>query len=121
MPSLFMEPHGTQETWIYIKPDTKNGERITAALKDFGFGEIGLSVEDFVYPEKVIQLGVLPVRIDIITSLSGVAWDETSVWKICAPYGDIEVFFIGREQFIANKKATGKKRDIADLETLGIE
>jgi hypothetical protein len=114
-------PRYTGDMDIYIKPDTQNGERITAVLKDFGFGEIGLNVEDFVYPEKVIQLGVPPVRIDIITSLSGVTWDEASAGKISASYGGIDVYIIGREQFITNKKATGSKRDIADLESLGIE
>ena len=114
-------PRYTGDMDIYIKPDSQNGERITTALKDFGFGEIGLSVEDFIYPEKVIQLGVPPVRIDIITSLSGVTWDEASAGKMSALYGDTEVHLIGREQFIKNKKATGRKRDIADLESLGIE
>jgi hypothetical protein len=114
-------PRYTGDMDIYIKPDSQNGERITAALKDFGFGEVGLSVEDFIYPEKVIQLGVPPVRIDIITSITGVTWDEASPGKLRASYGDTEVNIIGREQFIANKKATGRKRDIADLDSLGIE
>ena len=114
-------PRYTGDMDIYIKPDPQNGERITAALKDFGFGEVGLSVKDFIYPEKVIQLGVPPVRIDIITSITGVTWDEASTGKQSVSYGGTEVNIIGREQFIKNKKATGRKRDIADLESLGIE
>ena len=114
-------PRYTGDMDIYVKSDSQNGERITAALMDFGFGEIGLSVEDFIYPEKVIQLGVPPVRIDIITSLSGVTWDEASAGKISASYGSTKVYIIGRKQFIENKKATGRKRDDADLESLGIE
>ena len=73
---------------IYIKPDSQNGEHITAALKDFGFGNSSLSIEDFIYPEKVIQLGVPPVRIDIIASLSGVTWDEAFTGRMIATYGD---------------------------------
>jgi hypothetical protein len=60
------------------------------------------------------------VRVDIITSISGVDWDE--VWNngIEGNYGDVKVIFINREQYIKNKKASGRKKDIADLEALGI-
>jgi hypothetical protein len=114
-------PRYTGDMDIYVKPDTQNSERIMRALKDFGFGDTDLSVEDFIYPEKVIQLGVPPVRIDIITSITGVAQDEAFAEKLKGTYGNTEIYYIGREQFIANKKATGRKRDIADLESLGIE
>jgi hypothetical protein len=114
-------PRYTGDMDIYVKPDTQNSERIMRALEDFGFGDTDLSVEDFVYPEKVIQLGVPPVRIDIITSITGVAQDEAFAEKLKGTYGDTEVYYIGRQQFIANKKATGRKRDIADLESLGID
>jgi len=114
-------PRYTGDMDIYVKPDTQNSERIMRALRDFGFGDTDLSAEDFVYPEKVIQLGVPPVRIDIITSITGVAQDEAFTEKLKGTYGNTEVYYIGREQFIANKKATGRKRDIADLESLGIE
>ena len=114
-------PRYTGDMDIYVKPDIENGYRVMAALEDFGFSKIGVIPEDFIYPDKVIQLGVPPVRIDLITSITGVSWEEASAGKIKGKYGDVEVYYIGREQFILNKKATGRKRDIADLESLGVE
>ena len=66
----------------------------------------------------VIQLGVPPVRVDLITSLTGVSWEETAAGKIAGSYGDVPVYYIGQAQLIANKRATGRKRDLADLEAL---
>lgn len=67
-------------------------------------------------PGKVIQLGVPPVRIDIITSLSGVSWEKVNVNKVSGRYGQTPVYFISREDFITNKTATGRKKDAADME-----
>ena len=71
--------------------------------------------------EYVIQLGVPPVCINLITSLTGVSWEETVAGRTAGSYGDVPVHYIGRGQFIANKRATGRKRDLADLEALGEE
>ena len=112
-------PRYTGDMDIYVKPDAKNARRIIAALDDFGFRIVGLAISDFEIPDRVIQLGVPPVRIDIITSLTGVTWEEAFSGRQAGKYGDIDVYFIGREHFIANKKALGRKRDLADLELLG--
>jgi hypothetical protein len=90
-------------------------------LKDFGFGSLDLSRKDFTMPGMVIQLGVPPVRIDIITRVSGVSWEKADAGKVSGCYADIPVFFIGREDFIANKRATGRLKDAADIEALGAE
>lgn len=92
-----------------------------AALDAFGFGSVGLSEKDFQYPDKVIQLGVPPVRVDLITSISGVSIEEVFVNSVESKYGDISVRYIGRDQFIVNKRATGRLKDRADLEALGEE
>jgi len=91
------------------------------ALVDFGFGSLDLAVDDFQRPDSVVQLGVPPVRIDIITSLTGVSWEEAYRGKQAGRYGDVPVYFLGRPQFIANKRAIGRKKDLADLESLGEE
>jgi hypothetical protein len=59
------------------------------------------------------------VRIDIVTRLSGVSWQQADAGKVPGRYADTAVFFIGREDFIANKRATGRKKDAADIEALG--
>ncbi len=112
-------PRYTGDLDIYVKPDQKNAQHLLAALDDFGFASVNLKQSDFQSPEMVIQLGVPPVRVDLITSISGVSWEEAKSGKIRGNLGDIPVFFIGRREFILNKKAIGRKRDFADLEALG--
>jgi hypothetical protein len=112
-------PRFTGDLDIFIKPDHENAQRIVAALDAFGFASLGLTATDFERPDQVIQLGVSPVRIDLITSITGVSWDEAFAGRIPSTYGDVPVHYIGREQFLLNKRATGRKRDLADLEALG--
>ena len=70
---------------------------------------------------RVVQLGVPPVRVDIVTSLTGISWEDAYSNRVQGKYGDVPVSFIGRDQFISNKKAIGRKKDLADLEALGEE
>lgn len=114
-------PRYTGDIEIFVKPDPINTQRIMVALDEFGFGSVGLTAADFESRDKVIQLGVPPVRVDIITSITGVSWEEAVTGRAKGKYGDIPVYFIGREQFISNKKALGRKKDFADLEALGEE
>ena len=112
-------PRFTGDLDIFVKPDAANAQRILTALEAFGFASVGLTLSDFERPDQVVQLGVPPVRIDLITSITGVSWDEAWAGKIAGRYGDIPVSYIGRAQFIANKRATGRTKDVADLEVLG--
>jgi hypothetical protein len=112
-------PRFTGDIDLFVKPDADNAQRILAALSEFGFGSLDLSENDFTSDENVIQLGIPPVRIDIMTSLSGVEWEKAEAGKVPGRYGDTKVYFIGREDFITNKKTLGRKRDLADLEALG--
>jgi len=112
-------PRYTGDMDILVKADRQNAERILAALDDFGFGELELSIADFEGPNFVVQLGVAPVRVDIITSLSGVSWEQAYSNRMEGKYGKVCVSYIGREQFVTNKRSVGRKRDLADLEALG--
>jgi hypothetical protein len=114
-------PRFTGDIDIFVKPDQQNAKQIIKALVEFGFSSLDLTIDDFKYPDKVIQLGLPPVRIDIITSISGVSWEEADATKVPGLYGDISVSFIGKKQFIVNKRAIGRKKDLADLEALGEE
>lgn len=111
-------PRFTGDIDIYVRPTPDNARRVLAALSDFGFASLGLTPDDFQRPDQVVQLGVPPVRIDLITSLTGVTWDEADAGKVRATGGDLPVFFLGRDQYVANKRATGRKKDLADLESL---
>ncbi len=112
-------PRYTGDLDILVKPDLINGRRILQALDDFGFGSIGLTEADFEKEAKVIQLGFPPVRVDLITSITGVTWEEAISGRAEGQFGDLEVYFIGRDEFIANKRALGRKKDLADLEAIG--
>ena len=114
-------PRYTGDMDILVRSDPENAHRILKALETLGFGSVGLTAEDFTVPDKVIQLGVAPVRIDIVTSMTGVSWEEAAAGRVQGNYGDIVVYFIGRKEFIRNKQALGRKRDQADLEALGVE
>jgi hypothetical protein len=112
-------PRVTGDIDLFVRPTDENAGKILAALGDFGFGSLDLSKKDFTTPGMIVQLGVPPVRVDIITRVSGVPWERAYAGKVPGFYGDIPVFFIGREDFIANKRATGRLKDAADIEALG--
>jgi len=112
-------PRYTGDIDIYVKPETENAKKIIKVLDEFGFGSTGLKYEDLENPDNVIQLGVPPVRIDIITSISGVTWEDAFSGCVDGKYGDVPVKYIGLNEFIINKRTTGRKKDLSDLEALG--
>ena len=114
-------PRYTGDIDVFIKSDNKNAQRIIKVLEKFGFSSLELSIDDFQKKDRVVQLGLPPVRIDIITSISGVSWEQADASKEPGMYGDVPVFYIGKNQYVANKKATGRTKDIADIEALGEE
>jgi hypothetical protein len=114
-------PRYTGDMDIYVNPNPTNALRIMAAINDFGFGSAELSATDFEAEDRVVQLGFPPVRVDIVTSLTGVSWEEAAAGRIEGKYGDVLVYYIGREEFISNKTKVGRKKDLADLEALGEE
>ncbi|OHD69809.1 MAG: hypothetical protein A2W19_09545 [Spirochaetes bacterium RBG_16_49_21] len=119
--AFYGAPRYTGDIDVFIKPNEENAQRVLDALDEFGFGSIGLGKSDFTHPNKVVQLGVPPVRIDIITSISGVSWEDAYGGRVEGKYGDTPVFFIGLNEFIKNKRAIGRQKDLADIEALGKE
>jgi len=117
--AFYGAPRFTGDIDLFVRPALENARRILIALDEFGFGSLDLSEDDFTTPGRVIQLGVPPIRIDIITRVSGVSWEKANLGKVSGQYDQTPVFFISREDFIANKKATGRKKDAADIEALG--
>lgn len=112
-------PRFTGDIDLFVRPARENAKRILAALDEFGFGSLDLSEDDFTTPGIVVQLGVPPIRIDIITSISGVSWEKADNSKVPGQYGQTAVYFISRDDFVSNKRATGRKKDGADIEALG--
>lgn len=114
-------PRFTGDLDLWVRPTPENARRTIQALEDFGFGSLGLEARDFEKPDQVIQLGQPPVRVDLVTSISGVSWDEADASSVHAEFGGVPVRFLGRAALVANKSATNRARDRADLEALGGE
>jgi hypothetical protein len=107
---------GDLDTWVRL--DRNNAAKIIASLIDFGFGSLGLSVDDFVEPGIVVQLGYPPHRIDIITSIDGVDFDHAWKRRMTVDLGGLALPVIGREELIRNKVAAGRPQDLADVARL---
>jgi len=114
------QPRYTKDMDILVKPSLENGQKVIDALKDFGFGSLKLSPEDFSKEKQVVQLGYEPVRVDLLTSIEGVNF--ISVWKHKAigRYGKQKVNFIGLNELIKNKRASARLQDQADLKVLDL-
>ena len=112
-------PRFTGDLDILVKPDDKNARRLVECLNAFGFESLGLKAADFTEPEQVVQLGVAPVRIDFIASLTGVSWQEAYDGRTDGSLAGIPVFYVGKDALRKNKKALGRQKDLADLEALG--
>jgi len=111
-------PRFTGDLDLLVRPTDDNAERIVHALEDFGFVDLGLAVSDFTRPDAVVQLGHPPARVDILTAITGVSWDDASAGSIEVTLGEYPVPVLGLRELIANKRSTGRTRDLADLEAL---
>ncbi len=111
-------PRYTKDLDIWIWMDEANGEATVAALQDFGFGGLGLTSTDFTTPDSVIQLGYPPNRVDLLTSPSGVVFEQCWRDRVDLDLDGIIVPFIGVDDLIANKAAAGRAQDLADIESL---
>ncbi|MFA5689210.1 MAG: hypothetical protein WC959_08705 [Kiritimatiellales bacterium] len=114
-------PRFTGDLDIFIKTSPVNAGKVHAALNEFGFDSVGLKPEDFAAADQVIQLGVPPVRIDFVTSIDGVKWEDAWTGRVPGTYAGVPVQFLGRTEFLQNKKVSGRLKDLADIEALGEE
>jgi hypothetical protein len=111
-------PRATGDIDFWIRPTTSNAKALIKALEVFGFGALDISEEDIV-SGKIIQLGFPPVRIDIITIIDGLIPEEIWDTKEKGKLGPHDVFYLGKEAFIKNKRTMRRHKDLADLELLG--
>lgn len=112
-------PRFTKDIDIWIDLAPANAERIISALEQFGFGSLGLVEQDFLEADTIIQLGYPPRRIVLLTTLSGVDFDQCFTVKVVVDMDGLPINFIDLENLKKNKRATGRAQDIADIENLG--
>lgn len=111
-------PRFTGDLDIWVKPNPVNAKKIVTAIDEFGFGSLGITEKDFLSKEYFVQLGYAPVRIDITSDLSGVLFEEAWSRRKIIELGGLGIPFIGMEDLIKNKIASGRAQDIADVEKL---
>jgi hypothetical protein len=111
-------PRLTLDADFLVRPSPDNAQRVVAALQQFGFGDVGLSTADFERPAQVIQLGVPPNRIDILTSISGVSFDEVWAGRVEIEIDGLALSVIGRAELLHNKRASGRPQDLVDAEMI---
>ena len=115
-------PRGTQDIDIWVDPDPGNTERVWRALSVFGAPASALGIEfaDLQRPNSVVQFGLPPNRIDLMTSISGISSFATA-WQghVDHPVRGRMVPFLGRDALLVNKRASARRKDLADVEALG--
>jgi hypothetical protein len=115
-------PRGTRDLDLWISHDHENAERVWRSLAIFGapLSDLGITQADLERPGTVIQLGLPPNRIDLLTSLTGLpSFDRAWSDRVEQEVQGTKVPFLGRQALVANKQATGRRKDLADLEALG--
>jgi len=109
-------PKFTNDIDIWIENSLTNAKKVLRVLEDFGFSSLDIQIEDLTDPDKVIQLGYAPVRIDIITGLCGVDFTNAYDEKITGNYLGVKTYFISKKHLIKSKVKAGRKKDIYDIE-----
>ena len=118
--SVLGVPRATVDLDIWIDARPENARRVWAALAAFGapMESLGISLADFSRPDVIVQFGLPPWRVDIMTSISGVTFDEAWPRRVEGAFDDLQVQYIGRDAFIRNKRATGRNKDLGDIDAL---
>jgi predicted nucleotidyltransferase len=112
-------PRATKDLDIFIEPSLDNAERVLTAIRLFLGNDLGISVEDLSTPGQIVQLGVAPSRIDLLSRLAGIPGFD-SVWerRVEAVFGDVPAHYLSLDDLIEAKKGAGRDQDKADLRTL---
>jgi len=116
--TYYAEPSYTTDLDILIRPTLENAMKTLAALKRFEAPLTDIKAEDLTDPELVYQIGVEPNRIDILMSVTGIAFEEAWQHRVQSTYGGVPIYLISREDLITAKKASGRPQDLLDLERL---
>lgn len=114
-------PRATGDIDVWIERSPENAARVWRALELFGAPAAALSVRptDLEAPDMVVQIGLPPRRIDVLTGVTGVEFDEAWAGHVVHRVADLEVPFLGRDALVRNKRASGRYKDLGDLEALG--
>ncbi len=116
--ALYAKPRNTGDLDIFIESSRENAALIMQVLTDFGLESLNITIEDFITEGRVVQLGVSPLRIDIMNKIDGVSFNEANKRIEKVKFGNSIAKFISKEDLIQNKLSCNRKKDQADLEEL---
>jgi len=116
--SIHGRPRATKDLDVWVEPSAENAPKVIAALRDFGAPLMGLTAKDLETPEMGLQIGNEPVRIDILTKISGPSFAEAWPSRTNATFGGLSCPVIGLDALIANKRAAARPQDLADVDAL---
>jgi hypothetical protein len=114
--ALHGRPRATGDLDVWVEATPENAARVMRALAAFGAPLTDIAEADFAREAVTYQIGLPPGRIDILTDLTGITFGEAWADRVRHPFGNVEVDFIGRASFIRNKRATGRPKDLGDIE-----
>jgi hypothetical protein len=112
-------PRFTGDIDVLVRPREDNAARLLTAIEAFGIPAGDLRPADVTHPDRILQLGIEPVQIHIMSAISGVSWDEAWSGRASAQCGANVLAFLGRAEFVKNKRASGRLKDLADIEAPG--
>jgi hypothetical protein len=115
---LYGHVRATGDIDIWVRASLENGKSVVAALHAFGFGTLSIDENDFNRDDSIVQLSYPPYRVDFLTSIDGVTFDSCYEHRHVVQYENISIPFINLEDLKINKKASGRHKDLADLEAL---
>lgn len=111
-------PRATLDLDLLVEPTEKNAKQLGRALAEFGYPALARTWRRFARPDRMATLGREPLRVDIMTSISGVSFARAWRTRLRAPWAEHSIAFLGKDAFIANKKASGRPKDLLDIELL---
>ena len=114
--SFHSRPKYTEDIDIWIDSHPDNAHKVIKALQEFGFGELDIKIEDLTKPDQIIQLGYASLRIDLLTTVDGLIFENAYNNRIIFKYGGIDASMISLNDLIINKKSSGRKKDLFDLD-----
>jgi predicted nucleotidyltransferase len=112
-------PRATQDLDLFVRPSVENAQRLANALAEFGYTSLAAEAPAaFATPSRMASLGVPPMRIDLLNAIDGVSFDEALAGSLTEDAGGVELRFLGLAQLVTNKQASGRTKDLLDIELL---
>ena len=115
---FYTSPRYTKDLDIWVRPSLANAERVHRALRAFGAPMADLSVADLAEPGTIFQIGIAPNRIDVLTSIEGVDFNDAWERRVQSSYSGVAISLLGLDHLTTNKRAIGRPQDMIDLERL---